>query len=235
MPSGESNPRLVHADCHAQASSFWRFPPSASRNGVNHHIPAGGFPLTRPASGAAYAMLEPMRTGPWLPGPRPSVVDRPHLPGYGIESLDAGGGPLPWSWAVERIERARNYWVATASPAGVPHLAAVWGVWLGGALYFSTGGESVKAHNLAASARCVVTPENANEAVIVHGVAERVGDPTAVDFVRRSYVDKYGEGFPDPAENPLFAVAPRVVLGLISGPDFTTRATRWHFTSIDSG
>ena len=180
-------------------------------------------------------MLEAMHTGPWLPGPQPSTVDRPHLPGYRIESLDSGGGPLPWSWAVERIERARNYWVATASPEGVAHLAAVWGVWLGGALYFSTGGESVKARNLAASARCVVTPENADEAVIVHGVAERVGDPAAVDYVRRSYVDKYGEGFPDPRENPLYAVAPRFVLGFLSGADFTTRATRWHFTSIDSG
>lgn len=180
-------------------------------------------------------MLSGMPTGPWLPGPVPAHVDRPHLPGYGIEPAEAGGGLLPWSWAVERVERARNYWVATASPDGVPHLAAVWGVWLGGALYFSTGGQSVKARNLTASARCVVTPEYADESVVVHGVAERVGDPGAVDFVRRAYTAKYSEGFPDPDDNPLFAVAPRVVLGFISrGAEFTGRATRWRFTSIEA-
>jgi hypothetical protein len=175
-----------------------------------------------------------MRTGPWVPGPEPISVDRPHLPGYGIEPPESEGALLPWTWATERLERARNYWVATASPDGVPHLAAVWAVWLGGALYFSTGAQSVKARNLTASAQCVVTPENADEAVIVHGVAERVGDSGAVEFIHRAYIEKYGEGFPDPAVDPLFAVAPRVVIGLISSAsEFTRRATRWHFSSID--
>lgn len=179
-------------------------------------------------------MLSRMRSGPWLPGPAPAAVDRPHLPGYGIEAADAGGGLLPWSWAVERLERARNYWVATASPGGVPQLTAVWGVWLGGALYFSTGGRSVKARNLSVSARCVVTPEYAEEAVIVHGVAECVGDRAAVDYARLAYLSKYGDGLPDPVDNPLFAVAPRVVLGFISrAAEFTGRATRWRFATVD--
>lgn len=173
-----------------------------------------------------------MSSGPWLPGPAPVHVDRPHLPGYGIEPVRAIGDPLPWEWAVERLERATNYWVATASPGGVPHLAAVWGVWVGGAFYFSTGGQTVKARDLTASARCTIAPENA-EAITVDGVAERVGDPAAVDFVRRVYAAKYGEAFPDVAVNPLFAVAPRVVIALISSAEFAGRATRWHFTSID--
>lgn len=174
-----------------------------------------------------------MSSGPWLPGPAPVQVDRPYLPGYGIEPVRAIGDLLPWEWALTRLERAQNYWIATASASGVPHLAAVWGVWLGGALYFSTGGASVKARNLAVSARCVVTPEHADESVVVHGVAERVGDPAAVDFVRRAFLEKYGDGFPDVATNPLFAVAPRVVIGLVSNEDFGRLATRWHFTTID--
>ena len=154
------------------------------------------------------------------------------MPGYGL--AEASTGLLPWSWAVERLERARNYWVATASPDGQPHLAAVWGAWVGGALYFSTGGASVKARNLTADARCVVAPEYADESVVVHGVAERVGDQAALDFVARIYLDKYGGGWPDPVGNPVFAVAPRVVIGLISRePEFTERATRWRFTTID--
>jgi general stress protein 26 len=175
-----------------------------------------------------------MRTGPWLPGPDPVAIDRPDLPGYGIEPAEAGEGLLPWAWAIVRLESARNYWVATASPDGVPHLAAVWGVWVGGALYFSTGARSAKARNLALSARCVVTPEYAGEAVVVHGVAERVGDRAAADYVQRAYTEKYGETFPDPAQEPLFAVAPRVVLGFVSdSARFTTTATRWHFTTVD--
>jgi hypothetical protein len=173
-----------------------------------------------------------MRSGPWLPAPEPIAVDRPDMPGYGLAAASAG--LLPWSWAVERLERARNYWVATAMPDGVPHLAAVWGAWVGGALYFSTGGESVKARNLTADARCVVTPEYAGESVVVHGVAERVGNPAALDFVARIYTEKYGSGWPDPSSNPVFAVAPRVVIGLNSDPAvFATSATRWRFASID--
>ncbi len=39
-------------------------------------------------------------------------ADRPHVPGYGIpETLE---GVLPWSWALERLERALIYWLATA-------------------------------------------------------------------------------------------------------------------------
>jgi hypothetical protein len=154
------------------------------------------------------------------------------MPGYGLAAGEVG--LLPWSWANERLERAHNYWVATTSPDGVPHLAAVWGVWVGGALYFSTGGASVKARNLTADAGCVVAPEHADESVVVHGVAERVGDPAALDFVARIYAGKYGSGWPEPAADPVFAVAPRVVIGLDSEPArFTTSATRWRFATID--
>jgi hypothetical protein len=62
------------------------------------------------------------------------------MPDYGIMPADAGGGLLPWSWAVQRLDRAHNYWVATSKPAGSPHLAAVWGVWVDGAFHFSTAG-----------------------------------------------------------------------------------------------
>lgn len=211
-----------------QSVVFRRFPPSASRNGSSNNPPSR-VSVPRPLR---HAVL--MRTGPWLPGPEPITVDRPEMPGYGIAPADGGEGLLPWTWAVERIDAARNYWVATSSPDGVPHLAAVWGVWVGGALYFSTGSQTVKARNLEASARCVVSTEDADEAVVIHGVAERVGDRAAVDCVRKMYVEKYADEFPDPREEPLFAVAPRTVVGTISDPArFAATATRWHFTSID--
>lgn len=57
---------------------------------------------------------------------------RPHAPaGYFWEADRL----LPWSHAQQRLEEARNYWLATVRPDGHPHVTPVWGVWLDGALY----------------------------------------------------------------------------------------------------
>ena len=154
------------------------------------------------------------------------------MPGYGIAPADAGGGLLPWSWAVERLERAHTYWVATIGPQGRPHLAAVWGVWVGGAFHFSTGGRSRKARNLAADGRCSLSPQLAEESVVVEGVARRVTGPAELRQLLSTYRRKYGSGFPDPDANPVFAVQPEVAFGIIERePEFSTRATRWRFSA----
>jgi hypothetical protein len=152
------------------------------------------------------------------------------MPGYGIMPAVGGDGLLPWSWAVQRLERSHNYWVATGRPDGSSHLAAVWGVWVEGAFRFSTGGRSRKARNLTADPRCVVTPEHAEESVVVEGVAERVTDDAELSRLMAAYRAKYGSGFPDPVQNPVFAVRPRVVFGIIEREaEFSASATRWVF------
>jgi nitroimidazol reductase NimA-like FMN-containing flavoprotein (pyridoxamine 5'-phosphate oxidase superfamily) len=162
-----------------------------------------------------------------LPVPEPAA-GRPWMPDYGISP--ATDGLLPWAWAVERLERAHNYWVATTGPGGSPHLAAVWGLWHGGAFVFSTGGRSRKARNLAADPRCVVTPEHAGESVVVEGTAGRVTDPAALAALLAAYQGKYGSGFPDPGEHPVFAVRPRVAFAVVERePMFSSSATRWVF------
>jgi PPOX class probable F420-dependent enzyme len=162
-------------------------------------------------------------------GPEPAA-SRPHMPDYGISP--AADGLLPWAWAVERLERAHNYWVATTGPDGSPHLAAVWGCWREGAFAFSTGGRSRKARNLAADPRCVVTPEHAGESVVVEGTARRVTDPAALAALAATYHDKYGSGFPDPLEHPVFAVRPRVAFAVVERePMFSRSATRWSFSA----
>ena len=106
--------------------------------------------------------------------------------------------------------------MATTGPDGAPHLAAVWGCWLDGTFHFSTGGGSRKARNLAADPRCAVTPEHADESVVVEGVASRVTDPAGPrPPCWRPTGDKYGSGFPDPLQHPVFTVHPRVVFGVI--------------------
>ena len=47
-----------------------------------------------------------------------------------------------------------------------------------------------------------------------------------------AYRDKYGSGFPDPVQNPVFTVHPQLVFGVIEREEqFTTTATRWAFPS----
>ena len=64
--------------------------------------------------------------------------------------------------------------------------------------------------------------------MVLVGEAVRVTARTAVAAVREVYVSKYGEGFPSPAENPLYGVHPTSVIG-IDEASFTSSATRWRF------
>jgi len=57
-------------------------------------------------------------------------ASRPYMPGYGLLDAAQGAGLLPWSWAVERLQRSHDYWVATVRPDGRPHVMPVWGVWM---------------------------------------------------------------------------------------------------------
>ena len=73
----------------------------------------------------------------------------------GFSSSDATASP--WQVAREILERAEVYWLTTVRPDGRPHVTPLIAVWLGGALYFSTGPDERKAKNLAENSHCVVT------------------------------------------------------------------------------
>ena len=158
------------------------------------------------------------------------TVDRPHMPGYGIAPADGGAGLLPWSWAHERLREARGYWLATTGGDGRPHIAAVWGLWADGALHVSTGGRSRKARDIAQHPQVAVAVDGAGRSLTIDGVAERVTAPDVEAGIAERYRDKYGEGYPDPAENPLLAIRPRTVIAVLEDGDaFTQAATRWRF------
>ena len=157
------------------------------------------------------------------------LTSRPHMPGYGIAGPDEGKGLLPWNWAVLRLTKAHNYWIATTRPDGRPHLMAIWGVWLDDAFYFSTDSGSRKARNLAESPNCVVSTERGDEAVIVEGTAKRARRGPALEKAIRLYRRKYGWTL-DPKESPLYIVRPSVAFGFIeTADDFVNTATRWKF------
>jgi len=60
---------------------------------------------------------------------REPLPSRPHWPDA-LEKTPAGDAGLKhWSWALERLEKSHNYWIATSRPDGRPHLMVVWGIW----------------------------------------------------------------------------------------------------------
>ena len=112
------------------------------------------------------------------------------MTGYGVpESLE---GALPWEWAQERFAKSHNYWLTSVRPDGSPHTMVVWGIWLDGAYYFSTSATSRKARNLQHNSKCVVCSENAEEAVIMEGVARRLDDNRIPQKAFTDYKAKYG-------------------------------------------
>ena len=150
---------------------------------------------------------------------------RPYMPGYGVPK--GRKGILPWSWAEQRLKKSHNYWITTVRPDGSPHTMVIWGLWIDGAFYFSTGQESRKAKNLARNPKCIVCTEDSSEAVVVEGEARRVHDSPDLKFFAR-YEKKYDWDMSEMQKEPIYAVRPRVAFGLYE-KKFQNAATRWNF------
>jgi Pyridoxamine 5'-phosphate oxidase len=163
------------------------------------------------------------------PDPKSS---RPYMPGYGLPK--GRKGLLPWSWAKQRLEKTRNYWMTTVKPDGSPHTMVVWGLWWEEAFCFSTGSKSRKARNLDGNPHCVVCNEDPAEAVIVEGIAKRMIDVRRIRKFLAIYQEKYKfdmSGMSDDMLNlkePIFVVRPRKVFGQ-PHDSFANAATRWLF------
>lgn len=158
---------------------------------------------------------------------------RPYMPGYGILGPDDGGGLLPWSWAVERLERSRDYWVATSRPDGRPHVMPVWGIWHDAGLVFSSSRHARKARNLAADPRCVVTTDDPLEPVVVEGTASPVTDRAEIEAfaaaINHKHDVRYPVDFYTAPDNACFRIAPATVFAL-SEQNFTGSPTCWELT-----
>ena len=167
--------------------------------------------------------------GTRLPKPR---ATRPHMPGYGLPR--GTRGLLPWKWAEDRLKKSHIYWIATTRPDGRPHLMVVWGFWKDGRFLFSTGSQSRKAKNLASNRRCIIATEQANQAVIVEGVAEILADVELRRWFLAQTEKKYKFDMSAFAEDilnltePVYTVHPDIVFGLDEKKSLKS-ATRWHF------
>jgi hypothetical protein len=139
------------------------------------------------------------------------------------------GELLPWSWARDRLERARDFWIATTRPDGSPHTRPVWGVWLEEGFWFSTGSSAAK--NLVKNPTISVHPAATDDVVIVEGTASPAVPPDAVAAYNAKYswtFEPDGDGVRDRdgTVGAAFLVRPRVVFGW----EADLRApTRWPF------
>ncbi|MGH2585408.1 MAG: pyridoxamine 5'-phosphate oxidase family protein [Dehalococcoidia bacterium] len=135
-------------------------------------------------------------------------ASRPHAPaGYFGKDADR---LLPWSHAQQRLEEARNYWLATVGPDGRPHVTPVWGLWLDGALCFGGAPTARWARHLAEQPSAAIHLESADDVVILEGeVEDIVADADAVDRIVAAWNAKYGHLAPDPAVSGLFRFSPR--------------------------
>ena len=139
------------------------------------------------------------------------AVGRPYIAHkeYGVPQTIKG--TLPWSHAVERLEKSHNYWIGTAGTDGKPHSMPVWGVW---------------SRNLVENPRVAVHLESGDDVVILEGVVGRIeasADPrlTRIDD---AYEAKYNmrHGI------PLWVLRPQTVFAWNRFPD---DMTRWKFNS----
>src|SRR5574338_202738 len=93
---------------------------------------------------------------------------------YGISRDPAG--MMEWTWVEDQLTKSRNYWIASVTPDGKPHVAPVWGVWIDGALYFGSERESRKSKNLLANPNAVVHLESGDDTVILEGAVGELKD-----------------------------------------------------------
>lgn len=159
------------------------------------------------------------------PGPR---VDRPRGPGaYGFDS--ATGPQLAWAEVEARLRDARNYWLATASPDGRPHVTPVWGVWVDSALFVAGFPRARWLRNLAANPQVAAHLESGDQVVIVEALAEDIATDADVGArIVAAWNAKYGRLAPDPATDTIIRLRPRSVRAWTDAETFSD-AARWRW------
>ena len=156
-------------------------------------------------------------------GPTGWQVRRPDVPsGYGLASPTTGRF-IPWEDIRQRLERARNYWISTASPRGRPHAAPVWGLWVEDRFIFSTDHASQKAVNVRRNAQVVVHLESGDDVVIVEGTAAVLEDHGRWVGLGNLYREKYGVPLD---QGSTYEVVPSRILAW-SEADYPSSATKW--------
>lgn len=154
-------------------------------------------------------------------------VDRPEMPNdYGVPTDQQG--LLPWSHVTERLERAKNFWVASVRPNGRPHAVPLWAVWLDGTLYLEGSPQTRHGRNIAVNPAISVHLESGDDVVILEGDVAEIKQPDHVITTRLAQLfrAKYQGYEPTPEGwdgGGLFALRVHKVLAWTKFPTDTTR------------
>jgi general stress protein 26 len=109
---------------------------------------------------------------------------------------DPEAKPTPWPDALQLLEQAELYWLATVRSDGRPHVTPLIGVVEDAALHFCTGLREQKARNLERNQRVALTTGNNTWArgldLVVEGTAIRVTEREALQRLADAYEAKYG-------------------------------------------
>jgi hypothetical protein len=140
---------------------------------------------------------------------------------------------MTWAEVASRLASARTYWLGTTMPSGAPHAAPVWGTVADGTLHVYTERRTVKARNIAVSPRVLVHLESGEDVLIVHGLAEDLGPPSASPHVVAALAAKYTrpadrQYLPDadPDFDVVYAIRPSSAVAWQLA-DYTSSQRRW--------
>jgi general stress protein 26 len=157
-------------------------------------------------------------------------------PRYGDEGVPA----TQWAQARERLKKAELYWITTVRRDGRPHITPLIAVWLGDALYITTGPHEQKAKNIAENPHCILMTgcNTLHEGldIVVEGDAKRVTDDAELLRLAEAWESKYGSEWHfdvrdgafrhEAGEAWVFEVAPVTAYGFGKGG---YSHTRWRF------
>ncbi len=144
---------------------------------------------------------------------------RPDIPKeYGVPSTSEG--MIEWSWVVEQLENARNYWLISSYPDGRPHCVPSWGAWIDNALYFSGGDMTRHAKNIATNPQMIAHLESGDQVVIVYGKADKTSNinKATMSRIEADYTKKYGAG-----EGATYKLVPTKIIAWTTYPTTPTR------------
>jgi general stress protein 26 len=151
---------------------------------------------------------------------------------YG-QTRESLGELQPWDEVAARIAAARNYFVATTTPEGRPHVRPVDGTFVEGVLCFGGSPQTRWVRHVQERPEVSICLPDDDQAVILEGRVELITDPESLVWkaLAPAQAAKYPQYFRSdepPQFLPFWALAPRRVYAW-SLTGFPARATRFDF------
>lgn len=160
-----------------------------------------------------------------------------HFPAEYGQTEETVAELLAWDAVAERIAASPNYWLATTTDDGRPHLRPVDGVFVDMTLAFGGSPETRWVRHLENRPAVSVSLPDDNHAVILEGDVELVTEPDSAisAAVAAAQVAKYPQYHDDGTEefSPFWTLRPRRVYAWTLS-SFPAGATRFDFDTIHS-